>query len=115
MPLRASIANIRSTAHLISCLVAGDFEHIKEGLFDSLHEQKRLSLIPIMGEPWLFLRDSHETWGVFLSGSGPTLAAFCKESISLGPQCVQILQRQGIAAQTYCLPIDTEGIKWICS
>ncbi len=113
--LAMAVDNIRATAHFISCLITGDFQSIKPGLSDSLHETQRIAMVPGLAAARTFLLDSEQTFGVFLSGSGPTLAAFCNETIDIGGEGIRVLAREKISAKCHVLAVNYKGIEWECS
>jgi homoserine kinase len=112
IPRSSAVHNIRSTAHLISCLLSGDFGELKAGLSDALHESLRIGKVPGLAAVRVFLWESDQTFGVFLSGSGPTLAAFCTEPMSIGEAPLKMLAKEGVAGKCDCVAVDYKGIEW---
>lgn len=67
--------NVSRTAFLLSCLLNKDYEGLKIGFQDRLHQPYRKDLIPGMEEIFN-TAIKNGACGATLSGAGPTLAAF---------------------------------------
>ncbi len=67
--------NVSRTAYLLSCLLNKDFDGLKIGFQDRLHQPYRKDLIPGM-EAVLNTAIEKGACGATLSGAGPTLSAF---------------------------------------
>ena len=67
--------NVSRTAYLLSCLLNKDFNGLKIGFQDRLHQPFRKDLVPGM-EPVLSEGIKKGAFGATLSGAGPTLVAF---------------------------------------
>ncbi|MFA9398515.1 MAG: homoserine kinase [Clostridiaceae bacterium] len=73
------VYNIGRVSYLISCLINGDFEKIRLGLQDKLHEPYRGKLIRNFND----IRNKAlnlDAYGVYLSGAGPTMMAIVDNS-----------------------------------
>lgn len=75
IPYGDATFNVSRTAYLLSCLLNKDFEGLKIGFQDRLHQPYRKDLIPGMEEV-LSAAMTNGASGATLSGAGPTLAAF---------------------------------------
>jgi homoserine kinase len=69
-----AIFNRQRTAVLLQAIAAGRFEALREGLRDRLHQPYRAALVPGLERALTF--EHPALLGVFLSGAGPSIAAF---------------------------------------
>jgi homoserine kinase len=75
VPLADAAFNIGRAAMLIAALAAGDPAPLRVATEDRLHQDLRLAAVPESREAMCRLLDAG-AWGAWLSGSGPTIAAF---------------------------------------
>ena len=73
-----AIFNVSRIAYLLSSLLNKDWEGLKIGFQDRLHQPFRRDLVPGM-EPVLSKALTSGAVGATLSGAGPTLAAFIND------------------------------------
>lgn len=78
VPLEDAVYNISRTAFLITAFLQDRLDLLTYGMQDKLHQPYRSSVIPGM-EQALQRARAAGAQGVALSGSGPTLVAFCGE------------------------------------
>lgn len=83
--LKDASFNISRASLLITAFLTGDFQLLSLGMEDRLHQPYRSKLIPGM-EAALTNGKKAGALGVALSGSGPTVIAFCSEKNQL--ECV---------------------------
>lgn len=72
--------NISRVSFLITAFLTGNFKLLNLGMEDRLHQPYRSELIPGMEKAFLNAKKAG-AYGVALSGSGPTLIAFCPDNI----------------------------------
>lgn len=106
-----AVYNIGRVSLMLSALVNGNFELLKVGLQDRLHEQYRGSLVPnyeaIVGEC-----KKMDTLGTYLSGAGPTIMVLVEEeqddfALEIGDFLAQ-LEASWIVRE---LVVDLEGAR----
>jgi homoserine kinase len=71
-----AIFNVQRTAVLLQAVNAGRFDALREALRDRLHQPYRASLVPGLERALAF--EHPALLGVFLSGAGPSIAAFTR-------------------------------------
>jgi homoserine kinase len=105
------VFNASRIAFLTAAFCCSDFTLFKIGMQDKLHQPYRGKMIPSMDKV-LEAALSAGAYGAYLSGSGPTLAAFCKAKYALDIQknMVKIWKKDGVCAKTYELDFDINGI-----
>ncbi|MFQ5653148.1 MAG: hypothetical protein ACE5GW_00275 [Planctomycetota bacterium] len=110
----ASVQNLQCLAVLLSGLARGDWEAVRRGLRDHLHEPYRLPLVPGLKEALTALREHPSTGGAYLSGAGPTRAAF-RPDPAAGPQtageALRILKDLGTDAEVQIAALEERGIR----
>jgi len=110
----ASVRNLQSLSVLLSGLSRGDWDAVRCGTSDHLHERYRLPLVPGLAEALEALRKDPELGGAFVSGAGPTLAAFIPTGTAAtdaGLESLDILGKAGVAADRMRIGIDRLGVR----
>ena len=110
----ASVRTLQGLSVLLSGLARGDWEAVRVGCDDHLHEPYRLPMIPGLGDALTALRADPALAGAWLSGAGPTLAAFVPSdatSPDSGQESLARLQAAGTPATLHRVPIDRTGIR----
>jgi homoserine kinase len=76
VPFEDAVFNIGRTALLVAAIAAGDLAALRAACEDRLHQDRRLDLAP---ESRRALETALEAgaWSAWLSGSGPSIAAWC--------------------------------------
>lgn len=74
---RDAVANIAAVANLIVGCTTGDLEALRAGCHDRLHQPTRLEAVPASRDALTNLLELGAL-GAWLSGSGPTVAAFVR-------------------------------------
>jgi homoserine kinase len=113
-PRTDAVGNLQSLATLISGLARGDWDAVHQGCVDRLHQPYRLPLIAGLGDALESLRATPELRGGWLSGAGPTLAAFIPDPSSgaeLAAEAVKVLQDAGVPCRVQILEIDPLGLR----
>lgn len=98
---------------LISSLQNGEFEHLRVGTEDMLHQPHRLGLMPD-AELLRQLSQSHLVYGGFVSGAGSTYMLMCSperlaEAMALASD---VLGGGGAEWRVKALDLELDGTKW---
>jgi homoserine kinase len=110
----ASVQNLQSLSVLLSGLSRGDWDAVRIGCADQLHEHYRLPLVPGLGDALAAMRADPELGGAWLSGAGPTLAAFVPSGTGAadsGLESMELLARAGVASDRRRIRIDRGGVR----
>ncbi|HHY27718.1 MAG TPA: homoserine kinase [Desulfitobacterium dehalogenans] len=105
-----AVYNLSRTALLVEALIHENYELLKEGMQDRLHQNQRASLVPGLGETLQVALDSG-AYGSALSGSGPTILALVSpdKAEQVSQAMVDSLAGHGLSAKAYLLSVDSEG------
>ena len=95
--------NVAHTALLVAALAAGDAGALRAATEDRLHQDRRLARVPTRARRWT-PRCGAGAWGAWLSGSGPSVAAFADAATA--DTVARALPTTGRA---HVLAIDEEG------
>lgn len=109
-----TVTNLQNLSLLLSGLASGDWDAVRRGCHDRLHEPYRLALVPGLEEALVELRRQSELAGAWLSGAGPTLAAFNPDSKAVetvSSAAIGALERHGISASAFHLSISSNGLQ----
>ena len=110
----ASVQTLQGLSVLLSGLARGDWDAVRIGCNDHLHEPYRLPMVPGLGEALTALRADPNLGGAWLSGAGPTLAAFAptdSASRDSGKESVELLEKAGTGAKLHRVAIDRTGLR----
>ena len=80
VPLASAISNVQRVALLLEALRRRDYGLLAEAFHDCLHQPSRRAIVPCLDQ-LLSLRHP-DILGVFLSGSGPSLAAVATRNLT---------------------------------
>lgn len=111
---RDAVRNLQALATLLSGLARGDWDAVRRGCTDRLHEPYRLPLVPGLAEALATLRNHPAVGGAYLSGAGPTLLAFLPEPDSandLPLAAVDALAAEGTQATTLLTAVQSLGLQ----
>lgn len=78
VPFSDAVHNVGHVALLIAALATGDLEAVATAIDDRLHTDARLALSPASSDVLTWLNGHPEVVAGWLSGSGPTVAAFIR-------------------------------------
>jgi homoserine kinase len=108
--LQDVVFNTSRIALLTAAFCCSDFELLKAGMQDRIHQPYRKKMIPAMNEV-LDAALSCGAYGACLSGSGPTLAAFCnaKYALNIQKSMLKRWKKDSVRAKAYVLDIDAKG------
>ncbi|ATY84383.1 homoserine kinase [Kyrpidia spormannii] len=114
VPFSDAVHNVNRVGLLVGALATGDLETAGAAMDDVLHEPYRMSLIPGMDAAADAGRKAGAL-GVALSGSGPSLIAFCRagDEEPVGPAMTQAWAGAGLAAHSMVLRPDLRGAQVI--
>ena len=109
--LKDVVFNISRVAILTAAFCSGDYLLLKQGMQDKIHQPYRGKMIPAMNDVFEAAITAG-AYGAFLSGSGPTLAAFCDKKVAADVQkaMVERWEEENISAKSYILNFDTKGV-----
>ncbi|MFA6809382.1 MAG: homoserine kinase [Eubacteriales bacterium] len=114
IPKEDAIFNFSRVGLLVESFIHKDYELLSIATQDRIHQNQRASLIPGMPEA---LKSAQEAgaYGSALSGSGPTLIAFCphgtEQKVSVA--MIKALQKHSLQAVSLILDVEPEGAKII--
>ncbi len=117
VPLSEAAGNIGRAVLVAQALASGDFDLLRQVMFDRLHEPIRRRAIPGFAQAAGAARLAGAA-AVAISGAGPALIAFPMNGHAdrIADAMVQAFQEHGgVAARGWALTIDTQGaqIEWI--
>ena len=113
VPYNDAVFNISCTAYLLASLLNKDWEGLKIGFQDRLHQPYRKDLVPGMD---LVLQEALKAgaFGATLSGAGPTLAAFINdkaEAETIGTAMQEKWKEFNVESKFQILGTSEEGAK----
>ncbi len=105
-----AVFNVQRTAFLMSQLVQGNAEGLREAMNDRLHQPYRSPLMPGLTEI-LALPQTEGLIGVALSGAGPTVIALADSNErGVASQISRIFAKHGLKATERLLKADNAGL-----
>ena len=107
-----AIFNMGRVGLIVAALKSRDYDLLREGMQDRLHQVYRQSLVPGM-EPVLKAAVEAGALGAALSGAGPTLLALVhdgEEEVAKAMREVWI--KEGVVAKTMILTLEPDGVQW---
>ncbi len=107
---REAVFNIAHVALLVEAFLKEEYQLLREGMLDQLHQNQRSRLIPGMHDTLKAALDAG-AYGAALSGSGPTLLALTppETETDVTEAMKTAFKKHSIQAQAYTLDIDTKG------
>ncbi|MBC7325345.1 MAG: homoserine kinase, partial [Moorella sp. (in: Bacteria)] len=97
VPLADAVFNLSRVSLLLAAVQGGDLELMGRMMEDKLHQPYRLPLVPGMEEVFASARNAGAL-AVALSGSGPSVIAFCQgHNPRVGPAMMAAFARHGVA------------------
>ena len=108
VPLGSAVSNVQRVAVLLEALRGRKYEVLAEAFRDCLHQPSRCAIVPCLDQ-LLALRHP-DILGVFLSGSGPSLAAVATRNL---PEVAALMTRRfhdaGVNCQTRIVRVHPAG------
>ncbi|MEM9065204.1 MAG: homoserine kinase [Planctomycetota bacterium] len=107
---------IRQTADLgalVAACYGGDSDLIARCMNDAIAEPARIPMIPGSADAIRVMREQGAL-GASISGSGPTLFAWCRSeesAVSCAQGAVEALASKGIEARSFTSPADCPGVR----
>jgi homoserine kinase len=102
VPLASAVSNVQRVAVLLEALRARQYGVLAEAFHDCLHQPNRCHIVP--GLDRLLALSHPDVLGVFLSGSGPSLAAVATRNLpSVADAVAGALHAAGVPCQTRIL------------
>lgn len=113
VPFGDATFNVSRTAYLLSCLLNKDWEGLKIGFQDRLHQPFRKDLVPGMET---VLNDAIKSGalGATLSGAGPTLVAFINDkekALAIGKRMTKKWEEFKVKSNYKVLNVAFDGAK----
>jgi len=110
IPRQDVIFNTSRVGLLVDVLINEDYDLLSIATQDRIHQNQRASLIPGMPEALKSALDAG-AYGAALSGSGPTLLAFCPEGSeeNVADRMKEALTTKSLPSISLALDIDSEG------
>ncbi len=110
-PKEDTIFAVNHTALLVGALATGKLEYLYEAMQDRLHQPYRARFVPCLDRLILEGKD-HGALGVALSGAGPSLIAFTKDTEEeLVTYMREMYDEENISAEIRILTIDPHGVQ----
>lgn len=105
-----AVYNLSRTALLVEAIIHEDYELLKVGMQDRLHQTQRANLVPGLPET-LKTALTAGAYGSALSGSGPTVLALVpqEKAVTISQAMLDSLSDHGLRAKAYELSVDSEG------
>jgi homoserine kinase len=102
VPLATAVSNVQRVAVLLEALRARKYDVLAEAFRDCLHQPSRRGIVP--GLDRLLGLSHRDVLGVFLSGSGPSLAAVARRNLPAVEALIAgALRDAGVKCQTRIL------------
>lgn len=115
MPLDDVVTQMGNVSALVAGMIAGNLQWIQSGMSDLIAEPIRSYLIPGFQQA-KNLALIHQALGCSISGSGPSIFAFCETTEVaklIGQKWGELYQQLDIKAEIYYSRINQEGTKII--
>ena len=106
VPFDDAVFNVGRTALLVAALAAGDVDALRAATEDRLHQDRRLSPGPRLARARWRRRSAPGAWGAWLSGSGPSVAAFADAA-----NADAVRAAMPTTGRAHVLAIDDEGAR----
>jgi homoserine kinase len=103
IPFDDAVFNIARTALLVAALAAGDVDALRTATEDHLHQDRRLARVPD-SRAAIDAALRAGAWGAWLSGSGPSVAAFADPD-----RAHHVAATLPPSGRTHILGIDDQG------
>lgn len=105
IPFDDAVFNVGRTALLVAALAAGDVTALRAATEDRLHQDRRLARVPD-SRAAMDAALGAGAWGAWLSGSGPSVAAFADAM-----NAEAVAAAMPVTGRAHVLSIDDEGAR----
>src|SRR5690606_876609 len=104
--------NLSRSALWVAACATGNLQVLDTATEDALHQPYRKDLIPGLDDVFRAARESG-AYGVALSGSGPSVAAFCSEERggAVGEAMRVAFRKVGVTARIVLTRPSTQGVQ----
>ncbi|MDR1522819.1 MAG: homoserine kinase [Endomicrobium sp.] len=108
--MKDAVFNISRVALLTAAFCCADYSLLKQATQDRLHQPYRGKMNPAMNKV-LQAALGAKSFGAFLSGAGPTLAAFCskKDAVNVQNTMENAWKKERVSVKSYILDFDVKG------
>ena len=111
IPRAEAVFNLQRLGLLLTGIFLNKKELLIHGVADSIHQTRRMHLLPAMGDAVSALNRDRDCLGAFISGAGPGVAAFTSGAgLRLGDLGAAAFRSQGIAAEVRVVAPDYLGL-----
>ncbi|MBI4582909.1 MAG: homoserine kinase [Planctomycetes bacterium] len=111
IPRAEAVFNLQRLGLLLTGLFLNKKGMLYHGVADAIHQNRRAHLFPPMGEVLTAMNRDRDCYGAFISGAGPSIAAFTYGAgPRLGELGVKAFQKLGIPAEYRVLAPDYLGL-----
>jgi homoserine kinase len=108
--LKSAVSNVQRVAVLLEALRARNYAVLAEAFRDRLHQPSRCAIVPCL-DKLLALRHA-DVLGVFLSGSGPSVAAVATRHVGAVAELLAGTFREaGVVCQTRIVGVHPAGVR----
>ena len=105
VPLASAVSNVQRVAVLLEALRARKYDVLAEAFHDCLHQPSRCAIVP--GLDRLLALRHPDVLGVFLSGSGPSLAAVATRNLPAVAELIAgTFRDEGVYCQTRIVSVQ---------
>ena len=110
VPRADAVANLARAALMVGAVNQDRFDLFQEAMTDRLHQPYRAALNPAL-EPCMSAAREAGAYGTALSGSGPTVIAFCPRdrNLSVASSMADACLDSGHSCETYVVSVAVEG------
>jgi len=114
IPRSEAIFNLQRMGLLLTGLFLNRKDLLVHGVGDQIHQNRRAMLYPPMGDAVIRLNKERACLGAFISGAGPSVAAFARgETPYLGEIGVEAISSAGVSAEYLVLAPDYLGLTYL--
>ena len=114
IPRADAIFNLQRLGLLLTGLFLNRKNLLVHGVADAIHQNRRAKLFPPMGDVVNELNRNRDCLGAFVSGAGPSIAAFTDgHGPVIGERGVAVLEKQGISAEYRILAPEYLGLTFL--
>ena len=111
VPHQDAVFNTSRASLLVGAMLTGEYQYLRPGLSDRLHQPYRAHLIPGMQEAFAAAVNVG-AYNAIISGAGSTLMAYVPINVScntVGEAMCKALSENGLQSVYHIMDIDTEG------